>query len=130
MNEYYTLGSLLQFGGAVVAVTLVVATVGYLLGASASAYLKWVALVAAMGLAFLGAAVTASATGDPAWTKWVVAFFNGVVVFLAAVGANQLAAGPARVTAGPAPVVPLGVFAVGPKAAPEPAGRKFWKSWV
>jgi hypothetical protein len=115
MNEYYTLRSLLEFGTAVVAITAVVAAVGYLLGDAAKPYLKWAALVCAMGLAYLGAAVAA----ETEWTKWVVAFFNGLMLFLAAVGINQLANGSrAAPVAGPVGMAPVR----------EP--RKFWGSWL
>ncbi len=88
MNEYFTLDSLLTFGGATAVVTLVPTVVGYLVGEAGKPYLKWVAFVVAFGLAYLGAAVSAS--GD--WTRWVVAAVNGLVLFMAAVGANQLTA--------------------------------------
>lgn len=88
MNEYYTLESLLTFGGAVAVITLVPSVVGYLLGEKAQPYLKWVALAFAFGLSLLGAYVA----GGAEWTKWIVAAVNGLVLFMAAVGANQLTA--------------------------------------
>lgn len=93
MNEFFTLESLLSFGGATAVVLLVTTVAGMLVGEAAKPYLKHLALVVAVGLMLLGAAVTP----DPAWTKWIVAVVNGFVVFLAAVGANQLTA--ERVTA-------------------------------
>lgn len=105
MNEYYTLQSLLTFGGATAVVALVPTVVAYLVGTSAQPYLKWVALVVAFGLAFLGAYVA----GGTEWTKWIVACVNGLVLFMAGVGANQLTA--ERTTA---------------RVIGEPASRKIW----
>lgn len=119
MNEYYTLGSLLEFGGAVVAVTLVTAVVSYLAGEAIIPYLKWFALATSLVLAYLSAVMAA----ETDWTKWVVAFFNGLLIFLAATGMNQLAAGKPKVAVAGAPRGALG-------AAPEPAPKKFWTSWV
>lgn len=116
MDQYYTLASLLEFGGAVAAVILVTATVGYL-APNSEPYLKWVALAISLGLAYLGAVVAP----EMAWTKWVVSFFNGLLIFLAATGANQLAVGPKAPLAAPRGVA---------GAAPEPEGRNFWRSWV
>lgn len=93
MNEFFTLEYLLSFGGATAVVILVTTVIGMLVGEAVKPHLKWVALVVALGLTMLGAAVTP----DPAWTKWIMAAVNGFVVFLAAVGANQLTA--ERVTA-------------------------------
>lgn len=88
MNEYYTLESMLTFGGATAVVILVPTVVGFLIGDVAKPVLKWVAFVVAFGLAFLGAFVAGAAD----WTAWVVAAVNGLVLFMAAVGANQLTA--------------------------------------
>lgn len=94
MNEYFTLQSLLTFGGATAVVTLAPTVVAYLVGEPAKPYLKWVACIMAFGLAFLGAAVSGPSAGGagPDWTRWVVAAVNGLVLFMAAVGANQLTA--------------------------------------
>jgi hypothetical protein len=70
-------------------VILVPTVVGYLVGAAAQSYLKWVACAVAFALALLGAAVAGPADD---WTKWIVALVNGLVLFMAAVGANQLTA--------------------------------------
>lgn len=87
MNEFFTLEGLLTFGGSAAVVTLVTTVVAYVVGAAVQPYLKYIALVVALGLAFLGAAI---AGGD--WTRWIVAAVNGLVLFLASVGANQLTA--------------------------------------
>lgn len=87
MNEFFTLEGLLTFGGSAAVVTLVTTVVAYVVGPTVQPYLKFIALAVALGLAFLGAVI---AGGD--WTRWIVAAVNGLVLFLASVGANQLAA--------------------------------------
>ena len=95
MSEYYDLATLLAYPGAVVAITLLCGAVSYLGGSPVQPFLKWVALVGALLLAAVGALAA-----DPVgWLPWVVAFFNAIVLFLAAVGGNAVlasTAAPAR----------------------------------
>ena len=90
VDDWFTLSKLLAYPGAVAAVTLIVSMVAYLGGERVTPYLKWVALAFAYLLAYFAAYMT---FGD--WTVYVVAFFNGAVVFLAAVGLNQAVTVPA-----------------------------------
>lgn len=87
MQEYFTLESLLAYPTAIVAITLVMAAVGYLGGARVTPALKWVALGVALFIAYLAAFVQG---GE--YTRWIVAFFNALVLFLAATGANTVLA--------------------------------------
>lgn len=121
MEEYYTIGSLLTFSGAVSATLLLPAVLLYLLGETFRAKAKFVAAAIALGLAYLGALLTA----DPFWAKWVVAFFNGLGIFAMALGVNVSAAAFADSRA-PAPPAPTTRKA---RAAYE-TRRRFWRSWL
>lgn len=85
MSEYYTIESLLSFGGAVVACTLVPTVVLYLGGDVTKPYLKWISFAVALGLAYLGAYLAGGS-----WVRWIVALFNALVLFLASIGANAM----------------------------------------
>ena len=87
MNDYFTKETMLAFAGATALATLVPMAVSTLGGERMQPYLKWVAAVVAMGLALLNAAVS-GAVHDP--LLWVVGLANGVLVFLAAAGANTV----------------------------------------
>lgn len=91
MDEYFTLETLLALPGAILAVNIITSTVAYLGGAKVQPFLKWVAIVASLGLGILTAYL---AGGD--FTRWIVAVVNSLVVFLAAVGANTTAAALAK----------------------------------
>jgi len=56
-----------------------------LIGSKADKARKWIALGTAMLLSYVTAAF---ATAGP--EKWIIAFFNGLVIFSAALGVNQL----------------------------------------
>jgi hypothetical protein len=118
-TSLFTTQSLLSFGGAVVATALVpnvIATVASLPPRT----LRLIALIVAMALAFLMAFLVKE--GD--WTKWIVAFFNGLLIYLSALGANEtLSRGMGRA---PAPATPaLAEAAIGGGTEK----RKFFASW-
>lgn len=81
----FTLESLLSLQGAAVAVLLVPNVLGYLIGDRFTPYRKWVSFGLSMLLAYL---VAALAPGGE-WAKWVLAFFNGFLIFASAVGINE-----------------------------------------
>ena len=83
MSEYFTLNSLLAYPTAIIAVTVLTSTISAVAGEVVRPWLKAIALITSMFLAFLGAYVTG---GDG--TRWIVAFFNGCVLLLGASGAN------------------------------------------
>lgn len=87
MNEYFSKETMLAFAGATALATLVPVAVSTLGGERVQPYLKWVAAVVAMSLALLNAAMSGAAH-DP--LLWVVGVANGVLIFLAAVGANTV----------------------------------------
>jgi TRAP-type C4-dicarboxylate transport system permease small subunit len=87
IDQLFTTQSLLTLQGATAA-TLLVPNIGVQLFDTAYTRKQrlWTALVIAMALSYLAAAV---ATGS--WTKWIVAFFNGCLVFSASIGLNETA---------------------------------------
>lgn len=109
-DSLFTATSLFSLQGSVAAALLVPNGLGKLLGDGFVPWRKWVAFVVAMLLAFAGAAI---AEGDA--VKWLVALFNGFMVFMAAMGINE---GAPRVAGRPD-----GTAAV-------PTGERFFASWI
>lgn len=87
LNALFTLQSLLSLQGAAVAALVVPNALTYLIGPAFQPYQKWVAFIVSLGLAFL----TAALAEEKSWTKWVLALFNGFLIFASAVGINQTA---------------------------------------
>ena len=86
LNSFFTMESLMTLQGATAACLMVPNVVAYLIGPEFDKYRKWVSLVVAFGIAFL----TAYFAETPLWSKWVLAFFNGLLIFSSAVGINQM----------------------------------------
>jgi hypothetical protein len=88
LNALFTLTSLLSLQGAAAACLLVPNVMTYLIGANFKPYEKWVAFAIAMVLAL----VTAYIAADASLLKWLVAVFNGFLIFASAIGVNEMAA--------------------------------------
>lgn len=86
-NSFFTMESLMTLQGATAACLLVPNVAAYLIGPACDAYRKWISLVVAFGIAFM----TAFFAETPLWSKWVLAFLNGLLIFASAVGINQMA---------------------------------------
>jgi hypothetical protein len=92
LDALFTVQSLLSLQGSAAAALLVPNVIGYLVGEKFEPYKKWVSFGLAMILAYL---VAALAPGTD-WLKWLLAFFNGFLVFASALGINQGAGGGRR----------------------------------
>ncbi|MDD5530232.1 MAG: hypothetical protein PHX21_09415 [bacterium] len=88
LDALFTRESLLGLQGAVAASLLVPNIVCYLFGQKADRYRKWLSLIVALGLAFITAHIAPTQSG----MKWVLAFFNGLLIFSSAAGMNQISA--------------------------------------
>ncbi|SCL35134.1 hypothetical protein GA0070616_5147 [Micromonospora nigra] len=88
MDDLYTWAALGSLTGASAATLLTANVVGGLIGPRADPARKWIALGVALVLSYLTAAFASDAGAE----KWIIAFFNGLVVFSAALGINQLPA--------------------------------------
>jgi len=88
LDGLFTFESLLSLQGAAAATLLIPNVLQYLFGAGFQPYEKWVAFAIAMGLSLL----VAGLADEKTWTKWVVACFNGFLIFASALGINQAAA--------------------------------------
>jgi hypothetical protein len=88
-NSLFTTTSLLSLQGSAAAALIVPNVLKYLISTIPTWATKWIAFVIALGLSFLVAVVAS----DSNFMKWVVAFFNGFLVFASAMGINQAAAG-------------------------------------
>lgn len=88
LNSLFTLTSLLSLQGAAAASLLVPNVFTYLIGANFKPYEKWVAFAIAMVLSL----VTAFIATDTNILKWLVALFNGFLIFASAIGVNEMAA--------------------------------------
>lgn len=109
LDSLFSGASLLSLQGAAAAALLVPNVLGNLIGARFDKWRKWTSLGIALALAYLAAFLAKDANA----IKWVVALFNGFLIFASAMGLNQL----------PRKNRPNGHSA----DAPEP---KFLKSWT
>ncbi len=105
LNALFTLESLASLQGAAAASYLVPNVIGYLAPSLDDSYRKWISFGVAMALAYL----TAFMAPAQEWYKWVLAFFNGFLIFASAVGINEGTKPPRSFVAG--------------------AGKRFRASW-
>ncbi len=119
MDTLFTTQTLLSFAGAVIATALLPNVIATFTDLPAKT-LRIIALVVAMGLAFL----IAYMAQDADWTKWLVGFFNGLLIYLSALGANEtLSRGLKKGAAPPPPTL------AGSSASEPPGKRRFFDSW-
>lgn len=85
LDSFFTLESLISMQGASLASLLVPNVLGYVIGPKFNKYRKYFSLIISFGLAFLIAALA-----NIGWTGWIVAIFNGFLIFASAVGINQM----------------------------------------
>ncbi len=95
LDALFTMQSLLSLQGSAAAALLVPNVIGYLVGNKFDLYRKWVSFGLAMLLAYLVAILAPTAD----WTKWILAFFNGFLIFASAVGINEATNSDRRVQA-------------------------------
>jgi len=86
-NSLFTVTSLLSLQGSATAALLVPNALKFLISSIPEWAIKWIAFVISLGLSFLVAAIAS----DTSVVKWVLAFFNGFLVFMSAMGINQAA---------------------------------------
>ncbi|MBM0237648.1 hypothetical protein JNW88_11620 [Micromonospora sp. ATA32] len=94
MNDLFTWTAMGTLTGASAATLLATNVIGGLIGPSGDKARKWIAVGIALALSYLTAAF-AKDVGDE---KWITAFFNGLVIFSAAFGINQLPPGNRQAT--------------------------------
>lgn len=85
LDELFTLQSLLSLQGAAAASLLVPNVLAHLIGERFQPYKKWISFIIALGLAYFVAILAET----QALTKWIIAFFNGFLIFASAVGINE-----------------------------------------
>lgn len=124
LSALFTMDSLLSLQGSAAAALLVPAVLLYLIGDGFRPFAKWVSFVIALGLSYLVAALAQ----DQSVFKWILAFFNGFLVFASAVGINQAAA--QQGSLGATPVTPPG----GPRSARsarplDPKTKRLFENW-
>ncbi|MGB8252387.1 MAG: hypothetical protein WCF08_04180 [Anaerolineaceae bacterium] len=85
LNDLFTLESLLSLQGSAAAAILVPNVLSSVIGEKFKPYKKVLAFILAMLLAYLVAALAA----ETGWLKWILAFFNGCLVYASAVGLNE-----------------------------------------
>ncbi len=85
LDSFFTLESLLNMQGAALASLLVPNVLGYVIGPKFDKYRKYFSLIISFGLAFFIASLA-----KVGWTGWIVAVFNGFLIFASAVGINQM----------------------------------------
>ncbi|GAB3936422.1 hypothetical protein [Micromonospora vulcania] len=89
MNDLFTWTALGTIAGASAATLLAANVIGGLIGPSGDKARKWIAIGVALVLSYLTAAFADEAGGE----KWIIAFFNALVIFSAALGINQFPPG-------------------------------------
>lgn len=89
MNDLFTWAALGSLTGASAATLLATNVIGGLIGPKGDKARKWIALGFGLTLAYITAAFATEAGPE----KWIIAFFNGLVIFSAALGINQLPPG-------------------------------------
>jgi hypothetical protein len=91
MEELFTLESLLSLQGAALASWIVPNVLGYIIGIKFNKLRKYFSLLISFSLAFLIATIS-----KVSWTGWIVAIFNGFLIFASAVGINQITMSPEK----------------------------------
>ena len=127
LEALFTVQSLLSLQGSAAAALLVPNVLAYLIGEPFKAeYKKWVSFFLAIALAYLVAILAPNPEGD--WTRYILAFFNGFLIFASSVGINQAAAASNQDDPSSAGA---GAFASSPsQSSPsQPSSRKFFSSW-
>ncbi|WP_410817696.1 hypothetical protein [Micromonospora sp. 050-3] len=94
MNDLFTWAALGSIAGASAATLLATNVIGGLIGPSGDKLRKWIAIAIALLLSYVTAAFADEAGGE----KWVIAFFNALVIFSAALGVNQFPPGNRQAT--------------------------------
>ncbi|MGW3894935.1 hypothetical protein ACWD6L_07030 [Micromonospora profundi] len=94
MNDLFTWAALGSMAGASAATLLATNVIGGLIGPSGDKLRKWIAIAIALLLSYVTAAFADDAGGE----KWIIAFFNALVIFSAALGVNQFPPGNRQAT--------------------------------
>ena len=94
MNDLFTWAALGTIAGASAATLLATNVIGGLIGPSGDKLRKWIAIAIALLLSYLTAAFADDAGGE----KSIIAFFNALVIFSAALGVNQFPPGNRQAT--------------------------------
>lgn len=85
VDTLFTIESLLSLQGGALASLLVPNVLGYVIGKKFNKYRKYISLLIAFSIAFFVAFLS-----KISWIGWVVAIFNGFLIFASAVGINQM----------------------------------------
>jgi hypothetical protein len=85
-TDIFTPETFFTLGGSALAIWLVTTVIASVAGSTSQPYLRWISLVLAEALALLAV----WRTGNPDVIAWVVAVFNGLIIYLTAVGVNNV----------------------------------------
>lgn len=86
-SELFTINSFATLAGCTAIVYIVTGVIGYLLNFKTSQTIKkWVSI----GLSMIVAFIAASLTEDKTAYTWILAVFNGFLIFVAATGTNAI----------------------------------------
>ena len=86
-EDFFTTSTLFTLGGSVTAIWIITSSIGYLFEFEISKKIKkWIIFILSFAIVFLGATLVKERT----MLTWVVAFVNGFLVFLTALGLNTL----------------------------------------
>jgi hypothetical protein len=86
-GDFFTIGSFATLAGCTVIVYIVTGVIGYLMNFKTSQTIKkWLSIGLSMAVAFIAASLSEDKT---AYT-WILAVFNGFLIFVAATGTNAI----------------------------------------
>jgi Ca2+/Na+ antiporter len=86
-GDFFTIGSFATLAGCTAIVYIVTGVIGYLMNFQTSqAVKKWLSI----GLSMVVAFVAASLSEDKTAYTWILAIFNGFLIFVAATGTNAI----------------------------------------
>jgi hypothetical protein len=87
LGNLFTASSLLSLQGAAAACLIIPNVLGMLIGPIFGPRIRnWTAFSLAQLLAYL----TATVVHDGSWLRWIIAFFNGFLIFASAFGVNSI----------------------------------------
>jgi uncharacterized membrane protein len=127
-SDFFTVTSLGTLAGASAAVFIVTSVFGYLMNSRRSETIKkWLGLALSFVVAFLAA----SLIEDKAVSVWIIAIFNGFLIYFTAIGANTItaAAVSARAPAVEPLIATLGATKKAKGAEVSPARGHFSDRW-
>ena len=85
-DDFFTLTTFSTLAGCSLVVYVVTGVVAYMLNSNNLELKKWLSFVLSFVVAFIGVLFIE----HPIWSSWVMAFFNGFLIFATTIGGNTI----------------------------------------